>query len=242
MKDQCCQAVRSISGCAAPGFDDPTAQHPVPLVKDRRLPRAEGPLGRVKLDAQPPVRQRPDRGRYLRACVADLDLGANRFGQPIHAQEVKIANEARALQQILLRTYNHGIAGAVHAHDIEALRRRESKPAPLARSIERHPAMSAQHRPIRADERPWPRGLRGLLLQETAIVALCHEADLLALLNLVSRQPDRFRLGPYVLLAQAADGKEDARQPCSVQAVQEIALVLSGIPSLVQVWPPRAAR
>src|SRR2546425_396196 len=76
---------RPVSIRATPGFDDPAAQHPVSLVKDRRLPRAEGPLGRVKLDAQTPVRQRPDRGRSRRARVADLDLGTNRFGQPIQA-------------------------------------------------------------------------------------------------------------------------------------------------------------
>src|SRR5207245_803981 len=102
--------------------------------------------------------------------------------------------------------------------------------------------MHAQHRAIRADERPRPCGLRGLLLEETAIVTLRHEADLLALLDLVRRQPDRFRLGPYVLLAHAADGKEDAGQPCPVQAVQEIALVLPGIPSLMQVRSPRVVR
>src|SRR5207249_1512590 len=100
--------------------------------------------------------------------------------------------------------------------------------------------MHTQHRSIRADERPWPRSLRGLLLQETAIVALRHEADLLAFLDLVHRQPDRFRLGPDFILAHAADGKEDARKPCSVQTVQEIALVLPGIPSLMQVQPPRS--
>src|SRR5207245_9464641 len=97
-----------VSIRAAPGFDDPAAQHPVSLVKDRRLPRAEGPLRRIKLDAQTPVRQRPDRGRSRRARVADLGLGANRFSQPIHAQEVEIADEAGGLQQISLRPYHDG--------------------------------------------------------------------------------------------------------------------------------------
>src|SRR5437870_8413217 len=41
------------------------------------------------------------------------------------------------------------------------------------------------------------------------------------------------------ILAHVTDGKEDARKPCSVQTVQEIALVLPGIPSLMQVQPPR---
>src|SRR5213594_3090385 len=161
-----------VSIRAAPGCDDPPAQHTVSLLKDRRLSRAEGPLRRVKLDAQTPVRQRPDHGRSRRARVADLDLGAYRFGQPIHAQEVEIADEAGGLQQIFLRAYHDGITRCVHAHDVEALCRREPKPASLARRIERHSAMHAQHRPIRANELPRTCGLRGLLPKETAIVAL----------------------------------------------------------------------
>src|SRR5207244_13441719 len=153
----------------------------------------------------------------------------------LHAHEVETADEAGGLQQLFLGTYHDGIARGIHAYDVEALRRREPKSASLACSIERHSAMRAQHRPIRADERPWPRSLRGLLLQETAIVALRDEADLLALLDLVHRQPDRFRLGPDFILAHAADGKEDARKPCSVPTVQAIALALPGIASLMQV-------
>src|SRR2546428_756887 len=149
-KAQCCQAVRPVSIRATPGFDDPAAQHPVSLVKDRRLPRAEGPLRRIKLDAHAPARQRPDRGRSRRARVADLDLGAYPICQSIHAQQVEIADEAGGLQQIFLRTYHDGITRCVHAHDVEALCCREPKPASLARSIERHSAMHAQHRPIRA--------------------------------------------------------------------------------------------
>src|SRR3989449_7237432 len=47
------------------------------------------------------------------------------------------------------------------------------------------------------------------------------------------RRPPRSTLFPYTTLF---------RSPCSVQAVQEIALVLPGIPSLMQVRPPRVVR
>src|SRR5207244_1364838 len=113
-KAQCCQAVRPGSVCAAPGFDDPAPQHPVSLVKDRRLPRAEGPLRRVELDAQPPVSQRPNGGRSRLACVTDLGLGPNRFGQPIQAQKVEIADKAGGFQQFFLGTHHYGVVLGVH--------------------------------------------------------------------------------------------------------------------------------
>src|SRR5438105_9555473 len=100
--------------------------------------------------------------------------------------------------------------------------------------------VAAERAPFAIHDGAAPEARRRLPLDEACVVAVGHEADLLALRLVRRGQPARGGQAADLVLGQVADREYGARELLRGQAEQEVRLVLPPVAAAQQAPPPRA--
>src|SRR5690606_24641220 len=90
------------------------------------------------------------------------------------------------------------------------------------------------HAPRRVDDRPRAYSVASALRHEAIVASGRHEAQFLALALVRSRQAEPFGVRPHLGLFQLAEWKQQALEPCWLEHVQKVALVLAPVQSSVE--------
>src|SRR6267143_1660243 len=105
----------------------------------------------------------------------------------------------------------------------------DAEPAPLTDRVAGNAGVRAEHAALTVDDRARPEHVRIPAAQETAIVVVGHEADLLAL-RLVGRdEAESARVRADLLLVEIADGKMRRCELSLIERPEEIGLVLARV-------------
>src|SRR6267378_1878662 len=107
--------------------------------------------------------------------------------------------------------------------------RPDAEPAPLTDRVAGNAGVRAEHAALTVDDRARPEHVRIPAAQETAIVVVGHEADLLAL-GLVGRdEAESARVRADLVLGEIADRKMRRRKLRLIERPEEIGLVLARV-------------
>jgi hypothetical protein len=149
-----------------------------------------------------------------------------------------VADEPRG-QQLVADADHQPVAFRFERQHVQRLRCRHAQALALAHRVVRQPAMPAQDPSLPVDDRPRQcrRRDRACLVrggEQEAAVVVRHETDLLAVATLGDGQAQRARRLAHLSLVVPAQWKDQLRQQRSLEAMQEIRLVLVGIETAPQ--------
>ena len=139
--------------------------------------------------------------------VADLRRDPQRCPRRLARDEVhRLGHDAVAARGPPPRPPDR-VALGVEIDDVERAAGREAEASPLADRVGRDPGVRAEHAPLAVDDRARSKHLGRAATQESAVVVVGHEADLLALGLVGGDQAEAARVRPHLVLRQVADRK-----------------------------------
>src|SRR5437773_7881393 len=227
-------------------FYPSAAENQIAIVETRALPGGDGALwlGKMHLD---PVRTG---GGIERGCggfvsVADLHLRPRGRRETFPGDPIDVAGDQTGAVQPVARSDGHALRRRVSRDHVQWLARRNTQTASLADREMVHAGMLAESAAVIRDDLPAPlldfAALRvEIRVHERGIVAVGHEADLVALVLLSHREMHLARQCTNLRLIHFAQRELGAGKLSLRQAEKKVSLVLAGIDGTAQLIAPGA--
>src|SRR6266850_1696749 len=209
--------------------DHAPADDEIVTVPHDRLTRGDRALGLVEHDLGAPRARRDDgRGRGTMA-VTDSRLHAQWLARRSAGDEVHVRRQEPVALETAWRADGEAVGAGVDVRHIQGAALPDAEPAPLTDRVAGDAGVGAEHATVTVDDRARPEHVRIPAAQETAIVVVGHEADLLAL-RLVGRdEAESARVRADLVLVEIADGKMRRCQLRLIERPEEIGLVLARV-------------
>src|SRR2546421_675839 len=214
--------------------DHAAADDEIVTVPHDRLTRRDRALGLVEHDLGTAGARRDDgRGRRTMA-VADSRLHAQWVARRGARDEVHVRRREPVALEAPGRADGQTVGGGVDVRHIQGATLPDAEPAPLTDRVAGDAGMRTEHAALSVDDRAGPEHVRIPAAQETAIVVVGHEADLLAL-GLVGRdEAESARVGADRVLVEIPDGKMRRGKLRLIERPEEIGLVLARVAAAPQ--------
>src|SRR5271165_2519903 len=216
------------------------------VVENTRLPGRNALLGvhEIDLDAvgapAQPCRLRRPRGAHLDEDF--VPARAERVIDRAFAQPVDVAQPDPAGAQLVARPDHHAARRGIEPHYIERPPRRDAEPAPLADGEMDDAGMRAEHATLAVDDLARLGGAGLETLDDFAVAARGHKADVLAVALLRDRQTEPARKLPRLRLGHVAERKTQELELLARGGEQEIALVALRLARAIERPPPARQR
>ena len=177
-------------------------------------------------------------GRARRACGAHLGEHLHAVGRqvfqravtkPVHVAQMHLAGFQR-----LARTDDDARVLGIEMDHVERLAGRDADAAALADRIAQNAVVAAEHAAVDVDDVAGVGGRRLQLRDDVGILALRHEAYVLAVVLVGHHQPHLGREFAHAQLRQMAEGKAQVVDLLLGGGEQEVALVAVGVRRPVQ--------
>lgn len=154
------------------------------------------------------------------------------------SEPVDVPEDEPARHQRLLRTHDHPPAGGVELDDEQRLAGRDPEATALADGVVDDALVPPEHAPIQMNDLARLRRVGAQSLDHVGILALRHEADVLAVVLVGHFQAEVARHRPHLRLRQAAERKAEEVQLLRRGGEEEVALVAVEIDGTEQRPPP----
>src|SRR5262245_1005642 len=189
-----------------------SAEADLAVVEDGGLARRDRALRRVEAHEHPVRTLGRDRGLGVGVAVADLDAGPDLAAGRLDGEPVPVASVERRRAEVLLPAHDDGARGGEDGEHVERLRRVEAQPPPLADSEPVDSRVAAERLAVGTDDRTGPILADRLPLDEARVVAVGHEADLLALRLVCGGEAERSGVRAHGGLVEVAHGEDRAAE------------------------------
>src|SRR5882672_5122439 len=207
--------------------DHAPADDEIVTVPHDRLTRGDRALGLVEHDLRAPRARRDDgRGRGTMA-VTDSRLHAQWLARRSAGDEVHVRRQEPVALETAWRADGQAVGARVDVRHIQGAALPDAEPAPLTDRVAGDAGVGAEHATVTVDDRARPENVRIPAAQETAIVVVGHEADLLALPLVGRDEAESARVRADLLLVEIADGKMRRCELRLIERPEEIGLVLA---------------
>src|SRR6266404_3971932 len=211
-----------------------SADDEIVTVPHDRLTRRDRALGLVEHDLGAARACRDDGCRRGTMAVADSRLHAQWLARRRAGDEVHVRRREPVALEAAGRADGQTVGAGVDVRHIEGAALPDAEPAPLTDRVAGDARVRAEHAALTVDDRARPEHARIPAAQETAIVIVGHEADLLAL-RLVGRdEAESARVRADLVLVEVADGKMRCCELRLIERPEEIGLVLARVPPAPQ--------
>ena len=162
-------------------------------------------------------------------AVADSRLHAQWLARRRAGDEVHVRRREPVALEAAGRADGQTVGAGVDVRHIEGAALPDAEPAPLTDRVAGDARVRAEHAALSVDDRARPEHARIPAAQETAIVIVGHEADLLAL-RLVGRdEAESTRVRADLVLVEIADGEMRRCELRLIERPEEIGLVLARV-------------
>src|SRR5579871_81090 len=186
--------------------DQAAAQDFVAAVKDTGLTGGNRGTRAVENNLGAALGAEPHGGGETRMAIANPDL-SREFRRQV-ADEAHLVRDQAARRQAVERRHLDGARGSVDCAHVERLSGGDAEAAPLSDGEAMDPLMAAEDRAVFAHDGSGAERRRCRTLDEAAVVAFGHEADLLAFRLVGVDETERSGARADLAFAQSAERKE----------------------------------
>src|SRR5579863_468740 len=209
-------------------LDKAAAEHFVAAIEDARLSGRDGRAALNKPHFRAISAGKLDRRRNPRIAIADLHLGLELVIKPLRTNQTHLLRDQSGRAETAASADRNVAAGSVDRAHVKRFARGDTEAAPLSHSKVVDAGVAGERPPGIIDNPAGPDSVGGRgALDVSGIVAVGHEADLLALGLIGINQPERSRARTGLVLGHRPKREQGPGQLALLQAEEKIGLIFS---------------